>query len=66
MYTCLFSAFGTDLREHVRAGADDALLAHLISVVWKKREDRYSEERSQIRQSSRKTLPKVEMYHIGG
>ncbi len=65
MYTCLFATHGTDLRHQLRADADDALLAHLIKVVWMKREDRYSETRSEARQSRRNT-PKVEMYHIGG
>ncbi len=65
MYTCLFAASGTDLREHVRQGASDTFLEHLISVAWMRREDRYSELRSQIRQSNPK-FSKVEMYHIGG
>jgi cyclic pyranopterin phosphate synthase len=65
MYTCLFATYGTDLLQHLRSGADDDLLAHLIRVTWMKREDRYSELRSQIRGSS-KNMPKVEMYHIGG
>ena len=65
MYTCLFAAHGTDLKGHLRTGASDEFLAHLIRVNWMKREDRYSELRSQIRQSSQ-SIPKVEMYHIGG
>ena len=65
MYTCLFATYGTDLRQHLRSGASDEFLAHLIRVTWMKREDRYSELRSQLRKSS-KSLPKVEMYHIGG
>jgi GTP 3',8-cyclase len=65
MYTCLFATHGTDLRQHVRGGADQDLLAHIIRVNWMKREDRYSELRSEMRQSGR-NLPKVEMFHIGG
>ncbi len=65
MYTCLFATHGTDLRQHLRANADDGLLAHLIKVTWLKREDRYSEIRSEVRQSRSKD-PKVEMFHIGG
>ena len=65
MYTCLFATHGTDLREYLRNGSDDALLAHMIRVTWMKRDDRYSELRSELRQSSR-NVPKVEMYHIGG
>jgi len=65
MYTCLFATHGTDLGGHLRNGADDEFLAHLIRVVWMKREDRYSEIRSEIRHQSHSS-PKVEMYHIGG
>ncbi|MBI4310120.1 MAG: GTP 3',8-cyclase MoaA [Candidatus Omnitrophica bacterium] len=65
MYTCLFATHGTDLKEHLRSGTTDDFLAHLIRVTWMKREDRYSELRSQLRQSPQH-LPKVEMYHIGG
>ena len=65
MYTCLFAQHGTDLKEHLRNGADDEFLAHLIRITWMKREDRYSELRSEIRQNYKQS-PKVEMYHIGG
>ncbi len=65
MYTCLFATHGTDLLQNLRTGSDDAFLAHLIRVTWLKREDRYSELRSELRQSNR-NVPKVEMYHIGG
>jgi cyclic pyranopterin phosphate synthase len=65
MYTCLFAAHGTDLGEHLRKGASDEFLSHLIRVIWMKREDRYSEDRSEIRRHSRLS-PKVEMYQIGG
>lgn len=65
LYTCLFAVNGTDLKSSLRNYNDDACLAQLIKVVWQKREDRYSEQRAQIRQDSPKR-PKVEMYHIGG
>jgi cyclic pyranopterin phosphate synthase len=65
MYTCLFATHGTDLKAHLRDGADNELLAQLIKVLWMKREDRYSEIRSEVRQS-RRNDPKVEMFHIGG
>lgn len=66
MYTCLFATHGTDLGAHLRKkGVSDDFLAHLIRVVWMKREDRYSELRSEIRHHSH-ALPKVEMYQIGG
>lgn len=65
MYTCLFAAHGTDLGKHLRGGASDEFLAHLIRVVWMKREDRYSEIRSELAHNSHAS-PKVEMYQIGG
>jgi len=65
MYTCLFAAHGTDLSSHLRSGGDDEFLAHLIRTVWMKREDRYSERRSEFLRAGAH-LPKVEMYHIGG
>ncbi len=65
MYTCLFATDGTDLREHLRAGLSDDGLEELIRSVWTKRQDRYSELRSQIRQDNRE-IHKVEMYQIGG
>jgi cyclic pyranopterin phosphate synthase len=65
MYTCLFATHGTDLGEQLRNGATDEKLSQLISTAWTKREDRYSEIRSQIHHDSH-SLPKVEMYQIGG
>jgi len=65
MYTCLFATHGTDLGAHLRSGATDELLAHLIRVIWMKREDRYSEIRSEGRHHSHPS-PKIEMYQIGG
>jgi len=65
MYTCLFATHGMDLGKHLRNGATDELLKDLISKAWIKREDRYSEERSQLRHDSH-PLPKIEMYQIGG
>lgn len=64
MYTCLFATHGMDLGQHLRNGASDELLSDLIRVLWMKREDRYSEIRSDLRRSD--TSPKVEMYQIGG
>ncbi|HEY4339309.1 MAG TPA: GTP 3',8-cyclase MoaA [Steroidobacteraceae bacterium] len=65
MYTCLFAAHGTTLRDPLRAGATDDELAQLIRQVWSGREDRYSELRANLRKSSG-DHPKVEMYYIGG
>jgi cyclic pyranopterin phosphate synthase len=65
MYTCLFATHGTDLGKHLREGASDDFLSHLIRVVWMKREDRYSELRSEVRHHPHAS-PKIEMYQIGG
>ena len=62
LYTCLFAAGGTDLRQALRSGCDDAELAALVRSVWEKRGDRYSE----IRSEATLDLPKVEMSYIGG
>ncbi|GGK25678.1 hypothetical protein GCM10008955_19230 [Deinococcus malanensis] len=61
LYTCLFASSGTDLRAPLRGGASDAELLTLLSGVWGRRTDRYSEERGE---QTRQT--KVEMSYIGG
>lgn len=62
LFTCLFAASGVDLRESLRSDIDDEELADIVSAVWLKRADRYSELRA------RNSAPgdKVEMYYIGG
>jgi cyclic pyranopterin phosphate synthase len=62
LYTCLFAVKGHDFRELLRSGASDEEISEAITRVWGKRDDRYSEIRSQDTGS----LPKVEMSHIGG
>lgn len=62
LYTCLFATQGRDLRHLLREGANDEYIAEVISSIWKKRTDRYSE----IRTSETVLLPKVEMSYIGG
>ncbi len=62
VFTCLFSRFGHDLRQPLRNGASDNDLAERISGIWRAREDRYSEIRSEVH----RTEPKVEMSYIGG
>ena len=60
LYTCLFASSGTSLRDAIRSGVD---VGEVISEVWAKRDDRYSEVRSS--QTSRIGTP-VEMSYIGG
>ena len=43
VYTCLFSANGTSLREVLRSGASDADIVGLLQNTWRNRADRYSE-----------------------
>ena len=62
LYTCLFAQSGHDLKQMLRAGADDDALRNEIAAVWRARDDRYSE----IRTSETANLPKVEMSYIGG
>ncbi|MCB9771933.1 MAG: GTP 3',8-cyclase MoaA [Candidatus Omnitrophica bacterium] len=65
LYTCLFACDGTDLRTPLREGATDAQLITIISKVWQKRADKYSENRY-LFQSLKTHPPKIEMYQIGG
>lgn len=62
LYTCLFGTRGTDLRAPLRDGVSDEALRALLTDTWSRRDDRYSELRSEATVS----LPKVEMSHIGG
>ena len=63
VYTCLFASVGHDLRGPLRSGATDAELTDIISGIWARRRDRYSEERFELADSPRR---KIEMYQIGG
>ncbi len=62
LYTCLFSAAGTDLRGPLREGASDDELRAIVEAVWSARADRYSELRSQATSH----LPRIEMFAVGG
>ena len=62
MFTCLFASSGHDLRRLIRGGASDEEIASLITSVWRRRDDRYSE----IRSEETAGMAKVEMSHIGG
>ncbi|MEE2753172.1 MAG: GTP 3',8-cyclase MoaA [Candidatus Latescibacterota bacterium] len=64
LFTCLFASSGTDLRDFLRKGASDQDLRQRIESVWSKRNDRYSEIRTD--KTSMGHLKKVEMYQIGG
>lgn len=63
LYTCLFAGDGFDLREIVRSDATDEAIKAAIVPTWKKRNDRYSDERTEETAKNRK---KIEMSYIGG
>jgi len=65
LYTCLFATHGTSLRDALRSGASDDQLLELISDVWLKRADRYSELRASLPHGKGEPR-KVEMFYIGG
>jgi cyclic pyranopterin phosphate synthase len=65
-YTCLFAGTGHDLRGPLRVGASDQALHELISSIWARRADRYSELRTRQTIRRQQVKPKVEMSHIGG
>ena len=62
LYTCLFAGEGVDLKTPLRDGASDDELAAIIEEIWTRRDDRYSE----IRSEETRDRPKVEMSYIGG
>ncbi|HXF86342.1 MAG TPA: GTP 3',8-cyclase MoaA [Anaerolineales bacterium] len=62
LYTCLFAVKGHDLKSLLRSGASEEEISQAIARIWKRRDDRYSELRSE----NTINLPKVEMWHIGG
>jgi cyclic pyranopterin phosphate synthase len=65
LYTCLFATRGTDLRTPLRGGASDEEIAAILTRVWLRRSDRYSESRRPDRREPAAGR-KVEMYRIGG
>jgi cyclic pyranopterin phosphate synthase len=64
LYTCLFSAAGHDLRAIVRDEAQtDDDLREAIAKVWRVRDDRYSDLRTEATMGDR---PRLEMFAMGG
>jgi cyclic pyranopterin phosphate synthase len=69
LYTCLFTGEGHDLRAVLRDPAladpvaNEGALRDSIAAVWRVRDDRYSEERTEATSSS---LPRLEMFAMGG
>ena len=65
LFTCLFASQGSDLRGPIRDGVSDDQLRDVIAGIWRLREDRYSELRTEF--TALESAPrKIEMYQIGG
>lgn len=65
LYTCLFAAHGTSLRDALRGGATDDMVLELLRAVWSQRSDRYSEQRVALSAAAERRQ-KIEMHYIGG
>jgi cyclic pyranopterin phosphate synthase len=62
-YTCLFTGEGHDLRAVVRdPEATDEDLRDAVAAVWRVRDDRYSD----LRTEATSNLPRIEMFAMGG
>jgi GTP 3',8-cyclase len=70
LVTCLFANQGHDLKALVRGGASDEQIIEIISGIWEKRSDRYSDERLEALNSPEGYRPKghrkIEMITLGG
>ena len=62
LHTCLFASGGPDLRAIIHNGANGEALSEAVAAIWSRRDDRYSEVRSE----ETSALPRVEMSYIGG
>jgi len=65
LVTCLFARGGRDLKTPLRSGASDEELLEILAGVWRRRSDRYSEERA-ARTSPARAGQRIEMYQVGG
>lgn len=63
--TCLFANEGLDLRKPIRDDLTDTEILKIISDAWMIRDDRYSEIRSNLNNTSNKKK-KIEMFQLGG
>ncbi|WP_031547262.1 GTP 3',8-cyclase MoaA [Salinicoccus luteus] len=65
-YGCLFAVDGFDIKQIMRAGISDAELVEVLTGVWNKRDDRYSDLRTEITAENRRKRNKINMSYIGG
>lgn len=63
LFTCLFNGNGHDIRDFMRNGVSDSEIEQRITDIWNRRNDRYSDERTEETIANRK---KIEMSYIGG
>lgn len=63
LYTCLFATEGHDLRDVLRESHSVSDIEKIITQIWERREDRYSELR---KEGATFPLKKIEMSYIGG
>lgn len=69
LVTCLFSHLGHDLKALLRGGRADEEIADVIASVWRRRRDRYSDERLEELRAARydpENRKKIEMITLGG
>lgn len=65
-YGCLFAVDGFDIKTMMRDGISDEELTEVLMGVWDKRDDRYSEIRTEITEEKRRERKKINMSYIGG
>lgn len=66
LFTCLFATAGHDLRALLRDNYTDEQIIAAVSHIWKQRDDRYSELRTNNTDGIALPVRKVEMSYIGG
>ncbi|MCC4722642.1 GTP 3',8-cyclase MoaA [Salinicoccus sp. RF5] len=65
-YGCLFAVEGFDIKQIMRKGISDDELVEVLTGVWNKRDDRYSDLRTEITAENRRKRNKINMSYIGG
>ncbi|WP_434121982.1 GTP 3',8-cyclase MoaA [Salinicoccus roseus] len=65
-YGCLFAVQGFDIKQIMREGISDDELVEVLTGVWNKRDDRYSDLRTEITAENRRKRNKINMSYIGG
>jgi cyclic pyranopterin phosphate synthase len=66
LFLCLFASRGHDFRALLRGDCSDAQIAGALGLIWRERDDRYSELRSTLQAEAGSGERRVEMHYIGG